>query len=183
MQTAQAALAFVNRISEADKDTVVQGIASAVIATSATAMGEVVKKVKGPAAILEDATPWEQFERLRQLPEERARHARDILETVKTLLTRDEHVMPLVQGIKAAQLAVVDALTERVEPPVPPPSRRPSPSAPPPSAQPGAANSQRGLGLPAATAVFEGIARALAANPTLLLDIDWRLYTKDKNAS
>jgi hypothetical protein len=183
MQTAQAALAFVNRISEADKDEVVQGIASAVLATSAAAMGEAVKNVKGPAAILEDTTPWEQFERLRQLPEERALHARDLIETVKALLTRDEHVMPLVQGIKAAQLAVIDALTERAESPAPSTFRRPSPIPPPPTAPPEATDSRRGIGLPAATAVFENIARALAANPALVLDIDWRLYTKDENAS
>src|SRR5712691_2146549 len=107
MQTAQAALAFVNRISEADKDEAVQGIASAVLATSATAMREAVKTVKDQTAILED-TLWELFERLHQLPAERA-----LVETVKDLLTRDEHVMPLVRGVKAAQSTALDVLTER----------------------------------------------------------------------
>ncbi len=182
MQTAQAALAFVNRISEADKDEAVQGIASAVLATSATAMREAVKTVKDQTAILED-TLWELFERLHQLPAERAPHARALVETVKDLLTRDEHVMPLVRGVKAAQSTALDVLTERAESPAPSTFRRPSPTPPPPTAPPEATDSRRGIGLPAATAVFENIARALAANPALVLDIDWRLYTKDENAS
>ena len=182
MQTAQAALAFVNRISEADKDEVVQVIASAVLATSATAMREAVKTVQDQTAILED-TLWELFERLHQLPAERAPHARALVETVKDLLTRDEHVMPLVRGVKAAQSAALDVLTERAESPAPSTFRRPSPIPPPPTAPPEATDSRRGIGLPAATAVFENIARALAANPALVLDIDWRLYTKDENAS
>ena len=182
MQTTQAALAFVNRISEADKDEVVQGIASAVLATSAAAMREAVKTAQAQTAILED-TLWDLFERLHQLPAERAPHARALVETVKDLLTRDEHVMPLVRGVKAAQSAALDVLTERAESPAPATFRRPSPTPPPPTAPPEATDSRRGLGLQAATAVFEGLARALAENPALVVDIDWRLYTKDENAS
>ena len=182
MQTTQAALALVNRISEVDKDEVVQEIASAVLATSATAMREAVKTVKEQMAILED-TLWELFERLHQLPAERAPHARALVETVKDLLTRDEHVMPLVRGVKAAQSAALDVLTEQAESPAPATSRRPSPTPLPPTAPTEATDSRRGIGLPAATAVFENIAKALTANPALVLDIDWRLYTKDENAS
>jgi hypothetical protein len=153
-----------------------------VLATSATAMREAVKTVKEQMAILED-TLWELFERLHQLPAERAPHARALVETVKDLLTRDEHVMPLVRGVKAAQSAALDVLTEQAESPAPATSRRPSLTPLPPTAPAEATDSRRGIGLPAATAVFENIAKALTANPALVLDIDWRLYTKDENAS
>jgi hypothetical protein len=45
------------------------------------------------------------------------------------------------------------------------------------------ANSQRGIGLKDATVVFDTITRALAADPELVLDIDWRLHLKDESAS
>jgi hypothetical protein len=182
MQTVQATLTLVHRISEADKDEVVQEIASAVLATSATAMREAVKTVQEQAAILEDNL-WELFERLHQLPAERAPRARAVVETVKDLLTRDEHVMPLVRGVKAAQLTGLDVLTEPAVSPAPATSQRPSPAPLPATALPEATASRRGIGLPAATAVFETITTALAANPALVLDLDWRLYTKDENAS
>jgi hypothetical protein len=91
--------------------------------------------------------------------------------------------MPLVRGVKAAQSAALDVLTEQAESPAPAISRRPSPTPLPPTAPTEATDSRRGIGLPAATAVFENIAKALTANPALVLDIDWRLYTKDENAS
>jgi hypothetical protein len=182
LQTAQAALALVHRLSEADKDEVVEGIASAVLATSAAAMCEAVRTASEQATILEDSL-WELFERLDQWPVERAPQARAVVETVKDLLTRDEHVMPLVRGIRAAQSAALDVLTAPAGAAAPLTSRRPAPLPPAPVAPPEATDSQRRLDLAAATAVFEGLARALAANPALVLDIDWRLYTQDDNTS
>ena len=116
---------------------------------------------------------------------ERVPRAQALVETVKDLLTRDEHVLPLARGLKEAQVAAFKMLTDAVEPAARPAprvlSRSPSPL--PSTAQPDTANSQRGIGLKDATAVFEAITRALAADPELVLDIDWRLHPKDESAS
>lgn len=182
MQTAQAALALVHRICEADKDIVVQVIASAVLSTSAAAMREVVKTAQEQAAMLED-TLWDLFERLHQLSAKRIPHALPLVESVKDVLTRDEHVTPLVRGVKAAQSAALDVLTDEAEPPAPPPSRRHGGVRPLPGEAPQEADSEHGLDLQAAKTIFEHLARTLEANPSLRLDIDWRLYTKDTHAS
>jgi hypothetical protein len=42
---------------------------------------------------------------------------------------------------------------------------------------------QAGIGLKDATAVFEAITKALAADQGLVLDIDWRLHPKDESVS
>ena len=116
---------------------------------------------------------------------ERVPHAQALVETVKDLLTRDEHVVSLARGLREAQLAAFKMLTDAVEPAAPPAPRvlSPSPSSLPSVAKPATANSQRGIGLKDATAVFEAITRALAADPALVLDIDWRLHPQDESAS
>jgi hypothetical protein len=42
---------------------------------------------------------------------------------------------------------------------------------------------QAGIELKDATAVFEAITKALAANQGPVLDIDWRLHPKDESVS
>ena len=116
---------------------------------------------------------------------ERMPRAQALVETVKDLLTRDEHVLSLARGLKEAQLAAFKMLTDAVEPAARPAPRVLShaPSTLPSTAQPSMANSQRGIGLKDATAVFDAITRALAADPELVLDIDWHLHPKDESAS
>ena len=94
---------------------------------------------------------------------ERVPRAQALVETVKDLLTRDEHVLALVRGLKEAQVAAFKMLTDAVEPTK--------------------ANSRRGLGLQDATVVFDAISLALAADPELVLDIDWCLHLRGKSAS
>src|SRR5205085_1603068 len=83
---------------------------------------------------------------------------------------------------KEAQLAAFTMLTDAVEPAARPASRVRShtPSPLPSTARPSTANAQRGIGLQDATAVSDAITRALAADPELVLDIDWRLRPQDE---
>ena len=184
MQTAQATLALLSSLKEADKDEVSQVLTTATIATSAAAMREVVLRAAEQATALENVS-WEPFERLSHLSAERVPNAQALVETVKELLTRDEHVLSLARGLKEAQLAAFTMLTEAVEPAARPASRVRShtPSPLPLTARPSMANAQRGIGLQDATAVFDAITRALAADPELVLDIDWRLRPQDETAS
>ena len=41
---------------------------------------------------------------------------------------------------------------------------------------------RRGLGAKEASKVLAGIEKALAANPDLALDIEWRLYPRDETS-
>src|SRR3989442_11576216 len=106
-------------------------------------MREVIARAADQATALE-RTPAELFERLSELPAERAPHARALVETVKDLLTRDEHVVPLVKGLREAQAAALRVFTDMMEPTTPQPrgaSHLPS------SPQPEAASSRRSLGV------------------------------------
>ena len=47
---------------------------------------------------------------------ERVPRAQALVETVKDLLTRDEHVVSLARGLREAQLAAFKMLTDAVEP-------------------------------------------------------------------
>src|SRR5262245_40376860 len=174
MQTAQATLALLSGLIEAEQDAVLQVLTTAPLATSAPAMREVVLRAAEQAAALENAS-WEAFERLSRMSAERVPHAQALVETVKDLLTRDEHVLSLARGLKEAQVAAFKMLTDAVEPAARPASRVLShaPSPRPSTAQPSMANSQRGIGLKGATIMFDTITRALAADPELVLDIDW----------
>jgi hypothetical protein len=79
LQTAQAALALVRGIAGASKDDVVSVIANTHVATSAVVMGESLKKADEMSAALEN-TSWELFEKISQLPKERA-HRRSLSST------------------------------------------------------------------------------------------------------
>ena len=184
MQTAQATQALLSGLIEAEKDAVLQVLTTAPLATSAPAMREVVLKAADQATALDNAS-WEPFERLSHMSAERVPHAQALVETVKDLLTRDEHVLALARGLREAQVAAFKMLTDAVEPAARPAPRMLShaPSPLPSTAQPSIANSQRGIGLKDATVVFDTITRALAADPELVLDIDWRLHPKDESAS
>jgi hypothetical protein len=184
MQTAQAALALLSGLLEAEKDSVLQVLTTAPIATSTAAMREVVLQAADQATALENIS-WEPFERLSRMSVERVPQAQTLVEKVKELLTRDEHVLPLAMGLKEAQLAAFKMVTDAVEPAARPAPRVLShaPSPLPSTAQPSTAHSQRGIGLKDATAVFDAITRALAAHQGLVLDIDWRLHPKDESVS
>jgi hypothetical protein len=182
LQTAQAALALLSSLIEADKDAVVEVIARSTIATSEVAMGESIKKASELTDAL-DRTHWPLFETIRQVPADRAPEARAILDKVRDVLTRDEHVMALVGSLQEAQhaaQALVDRIVEEIAPPPrlakkPQPPPRPSPTVEP-------ADSRQGLGMSEAVALFEAIQKQLASDPDLLVDLKWRLYRKGDNA-
>jgi hypothetical protein len=147
-------------------------------------MREVVLRAAEQATALENAS-WEPFERLSHMSAERVPRAQGLVQTVKDLLTRDEHVLPLARGLREAQVAAFTMLTDAVEPVARLAPRVLShvPSPLPSTVQPRMSNSQRGIGRKDAMVVFDTITRALAADPELVLDIDWRLHQKDESAS
>ena len=91
----------------------------------------------------------------------------------------------LARGLREAQLAAFKMLTDAVEPVARPAPRvlSRSPSSLASVAKPVMSDSKRGIGLKDATAVFDAITRALAADPGLVLDIDWRLHPQEESVS
>src|SRR5262249_25452699 len=145
MQTAQATLALMSGLKEAEKDEVIQVLTAVTIATSATAMREVVASAAEQATALDNVS-WEPFERLSHMSAERVPYAQTLVQTVKDLLTRDEHVMSLAKGLKEAQLAAFKMLTDAVEPAPPVPRVvSHSPASLPSTPKPATAGSQRSI--------------------------------------
>jgi hypothetical protein len=130
------------------------------------------------------------FEKLSLLPVGRVPQAQDIVEAIKDILRRDEHVTPLVETLQKIQsvaldLFTKDMLTRAVQTSPPAPSRPAAPMALP-SLAPGGettTHSRRGLGVAAALALFDAIRQELEAHPDVVLDIDWRLSPQQGNAS
>lgn len=182
LQTAQASRALLHSLVGADKDAVVGVIAQAPIATSAPAMGEIVKNAADLSSALAN-TAWEVFEKLAQLPAERAPQARTIVETVTDALTQDEHVVQLSATLKEAQTAALDLLTSLVTAPPPPPPRMTFPDQAPAPSGIAPAGSRDGLDLDEAAALFEAIRGAPAAEADLALDLQWRLHRRSERAS
>jgi hypothetical protein len=185
LQTVQTTLALLSDLVATDKDEIVTVLARADIATSDTAMKETITQAATLVHALVDQGYWELFEKLSLLPAERVPQAQDIVATVKELLTRDEHVVPLVETLQKMQSVALDMLTKAVEAPPPAPSRVAAPIAPPPPsrAREVTTSSRRGLSMADALVVFDTIRQELEANPDIVLDIDWRLSPKHGNAS
>jgi hypothetical protein len=178
MQTAQATLAFLSSLIEANKDEVVAVIVKAGIATSEVAMGESIKKADELTNAL-DRTHWPLFETIRQMPADRAPEARAILEAVRDALTHDEHVMALASSLQEAQgaaQALVDRIVEEIIPPPEPPRKPPPSRSPLPRVEP--TGSRKGLGVSEAVALFEAIQKQLESAPDLFLDLNWHLHHK-----
>jgi hypothetical protein len=178
LQTSQAALVFLHGIAGASKDELVSVIAQANVATSAAAMGESLKKAGDMSTVLEN-TSWELFDKICQLPRERAPQAPSIIERVKEALRRDEHVVELKRALKEAQSAALELLTGLVEVTPPPPLAVRPPGIQPPAPQAETTGSRRAIDEQSAETVFETIRRAMASDTSLVLDLDWHLYRQD----
>jgi hypothetical protein len=144
LQTSQAALAFLRGIAGASKDELVSVIVQANVATSAAAMGESLKKAGDMSTVLEN-TSWELFDKIAQLPRERAPQASTIIERVKQALRRDEHVVEIKGALKEAQSAALELLTSLVEVTPPPPAVVHPPVARPPAPQADTTGSRRAI--------------------------------------
>lgn len=184
MQTAQATLSLLSDIVEADAADVVDLVAGADVVTSETAMGQSIKQAPTLVETL-DNTPWELFEKMRQVAGESAPQAQAIVAQVKDALTRDEHVVHLADALQAARSAAFDLLTKVMQEaqsstPTPDASAVLSPS--PPIQTSDTRNTRRGIGGKEAQELFDNIKKELASNPNLAPDIDWRLYHKDETA-
>jgi hypothetical protein len=183
MQTAQASLALLSSLAETGDASIVNVVAGAALATSAAAMGHAIIQATALVGALDNA-PWELFDRMVAMTGESAPQAQAILAQLREALTRDEHVVHLAEALKEVRTAAFALLTQRA------PETRPSPPSvptsvvtPSPTRKPDAVtHAHHGLGSQEARQVLASIDKALAANPDLALDINWRLYPRDEIA-
>ena len=147
-------------------------------------MGQSITQATSLVATL-DNTPWDLFEKMSQLPVERAPQAQSIVEQVKDALTRDEHVVHLADALQQARSAAFELLTKMVEAShtsTQPPDASPAVSPRPPLKKTDTTSTHRGMGVQEALALFDSIKKELESGPDLALDIDWRLYHKDETS-
>jgi hypothetical protein len=173
-RTAQATFELLAAILGADREGIVDAVASAQISTSETAMGECMKKASELAAALENAE-WGLFDAIGSLPESYRTHVDGIVGSLKTALAHDEHVTPLGAPLKKAQSDALALLGEAARKPVPPV---------PPVVPPGKKLVKTGrqqVKVSDSHQVLEAIrddVREVSGQPNALLEVEWKLYTE-----
>jgi hypothetical protein len=173
-RTAQATFGLLAAILGADKEGIVDAIASAHISTSETAMGQCMKKAPELAAALENAQ-WGLFDAIGSLPEAHRTRAEGIVDSLKTALAHDEHVTPLAPSLKKAQsdaLALLAEAARKPEPPLPPVVPRGKSLVKEGHQQAKASDADQ---------VFSAIRSDVAevsGQPTALLEVEWKIYTE-----
>lgn len=180
MKTASATSVLVEQICSGKPDDIVRSLASADIATTEAAMKDCLSKASALVATLEQ-TSWEIFESIADLTDDRKTTADELGNTVEQALSSDEHVIPLVSALKAAQLKAVRLLTKPTPPPTPiptPPEAKPTtPLEPKPIPRQGKRIVNQGtkenLEITAAQDLLSALGQKLRAGQNIRLSINW----------
>jgi hypothetical protein len=167
MQTVVATLTIVEGLHEAAPDQLVGVLATAHVATSASAMGECVSKAMELAGRL-DATDWDILEAAARLTDERKTAAEEIRHNLHQALASDEHVISLAVALKEAQAKAVRMLTRST----PLPAAEPKP-VPPAGRDVRRHGAEHDLDLRAAKVLIAQLEHELRAGQTLHFNISW----------
>jgi hypothetical protein len=126
-RTAKAVEALLDGISAADNETAIEALATSLVQTSEAAMAVSLSRAKDLVTAL-DSAPWELFDAVGRLADDRAAAGQDIQTRVAETLEADELAVPLASALKAIASDAVRLLSA-APPAQPPPS--PPVSAPP----------------------------------------------------
>ncbi len=175
LKTALAGATLLEQLTGANAKKMVESLANAQIATSASAMGTAIKHAAELAERL-DAADWDLFEALGRLADARKGQAQEIRESIRAALSADEHAVPLGPSLKEAQARAVRLLT--VQPPPPPPSdaredRKPPP--PPPGWRLVEQDRRSDLALEAAKDLLRQVESRLKKGQRAHLNMEWRI--------
>jgi len=170
LKTARAVQSLVESVIHAkDPRAIIAAVASARIETSAEAMGTSLRKATELADGL-SVVPWELFDSVRMLADERRGAAEAITARVAESLAADEYAIALLHALKPAQSEAIRLLT--VVPPTPPPPP------PPPAGKVVVSNGSQGDLSPAvAREIFERLATELEQADTTL-ELTWTVWRK-----
>ncbi|HEX7446336.1 MAG TPA: hypothetical protein VF306_02260, partial [Pirellulales bacterium] len=172
LQTATATVQLVDRLANAETDSIVEVLAAAAVATSETAMGECLAKAAELDGNL-DAAGWDIFEAIGQLSDARRGEAQAILADVKQAIASDEHVVQLAPALKSAQARAVRLLTK-----LEPPSKEPDTGRPDPPRNKRkivAHDSQVNLALPKAKELLSQLEEQARPGQQTRVDISWTI--------
>ncbi|MGR9107058.1 MAG: phage resistance protein [Gammaproteobacteria bacterium] len=173
-RTVEATCGLLAEIQASDGDAVIDALAKASIATSATAMGQVVKGAGQMANALQYAE-WTLFDKIGGLGETYRERVDAILGLVKNALTHDEHVSSLASTLRQAQAEAISLLGDaatKAPPPEPPPT-------PPIPGRKLAKQGQRTIRANEAKQVFAEIEFDLSEQAGTLLEVNWKVYREE----
>ena len=177
MQTANAMLQLIERISSGQPDEVVAILATATIATTQAAMGGCFRTAEALDATLQSAN-WEIFAAIHTLTDERQQAAEEIRSAIAQALQRDEHVVQLGSTLQTAQSKSVQLLTDSAQAPAPtPPQPRPAQPAPPLPVKKGKYIADQGMQenllVSDAAALITRLEQGLKSGQDIRLNISW----------
>jgi hypothetical protein len=178
LQTAVATQSLLTALHNVDTEGVVETLADAAVATTESAMGECLSKVRQLTGTIDGAN-WEIFETIGKLPADLQGRASEILSALKDALSSDEHVIALGAALKEAQakaLRLITEVTTKVPPvgPGPDPERdKPVPPKPRPGKRVVNQGSQDNLDLPAATDLLQKLSNERTDSQQVRITISW----------
>ncbi len=173
LKTVEASSALLVEIQASEGDAIIDALAKASIATSETAMGQVLKGARQMADALQNAE-WTIFEKIGSLGEPYRGRAETIASLVTNALTHDEHVSSLTSTLRQAQSEAISLLAEAATTP-----RPPKPEPPPEPPVPGRKLAKQGrktVKASEAKQVFAEIESDLSGQTDATVEIDWKVY-------
>ena len=190
LKTALATLTLLEQIVAAKSEDIVGILANAEIATTESAMADCLAKSATLHSALESES-WNIFESIGTLSDERQAEAATIIQSIRSVLLSDEHVLPLSTELKVAWSKALQLLTQ----PSPSPKASTSPEPPPPAPAPPAKplvitapaagstppllnGSQENLDLAATQALLSELQQKLAKEDEIRLNISWIIQPK-----
>ena len=175
-KSVEASSAMLIAIQASEADAIIESLATASIATSETAMGQVLKAARPMADALQNAE-WLLFDKIDGLGDPYKQQAGAIVNLVNNALKHDEHVTPLAATLRQAQLEAISLLAEAATKP-------PSPSElPPKPPAPGRKLAKQGQKTVRAESRRKNYLRRLS--PTCpeqtgtTLEVDWKVYREE----
>jgi hypothetical protein len=167
-KTARACEVLLDRIAAAENEKVIEALASGTVETSESAMGVSLTRAKELFAAL-DSAPWELFDAVGRLADDRASAGQNIRTRVAEALEADELAVALPNALKAIAADAVRLLSA-----TPPPQPQPPPPVEPPPAGWRVVDSK--LRVPAGDAVKQ-IRDAVKARNNLF--VSWTIEEKE----
>jgi hypothetical protein len=174
-KTVEASSALLIEIQASKGDAIIDALEKASVATSETAMGQVLKGARDMADALQNAK-WALFDKIDGLGDPYKERAEAIVSLVKNALIPDEHVSSLASTLDQAQSEAISLLADAATKPYPP-----TPESPPEPLAPGRKLAKQGrktVKTSEAKQVFAQIESDLAEQRGTTLEVDWKIYSE-----
>jgi hypothetical protein len=174
-KSVEASSALLIAIQASEADAIIESLATASIATSETAMGQVLKAARPMADALQNAE-WLLFDKIDGLGDPYKQQAGTIVNLVNNALKHDEHVSPLASTLRQAQSEAISLLAEAATKPPSPSELPPKPPAP---GRKLAKQGRKTVRASEAKKLFAEIESDLSEQTGTTLEVDWKVYREE----